>query len=112
LFPRPEGERSILSISYQAKDPEKQRKIEELVWIRKAYQRQRRIWLWMMALSFVCSSILMSRPSKLALISALICLAVGLFLVWNFIKCSRAVRMIDKGLAAYKVPEGGPKSEA
>jgi hypothetical protein len=54
----------------------------------------------------------MRRASSLALIFALICLGVGLFLVWNFIKCTRAVRMIDKGLAAYKVQERGPKSEA
>jgi hypothetical protein len=66
----------------------------------------------MMAVSFLSSSILMSRASSLALIFALICLGVGLFLVWNFIKCTRAVRMIDKGLAPYKVQECGPKSEA
>jgi len=66
----------------------------------------------MMAVSFLSSSILMRRASSLALIFALICLGVGLFLVWNFIKCTRAVRMIDKGLAAYKVQERGPKSEA
>jgi hypothetical protein len=111
LFAPIAGERLILGISYKAKDPEKQRKIDELVLIREAYRRQRRIWLWMMAVSFLSSSILMSRSSNLALISALICLGVGLFLVWNFIKCTRAVRMIDKGLAPYKIQNGGPKKE-
>jgi hypothetical protein len=36
---------------------------------------------------------------------------VGLFPVWNFIKCTRALRMIDKGLAPYKVQKDGPKKE-
>ncbi len=110
-MPRIRGEKFIPGISYKARDPEKQKKIEELVWIRQAYSRQRRIWLWMMAVSFLSSSILMSRSSNLALISALICLGLGLFLVWNFIKCTRAVRMIDKGLEPYKVRQGGSKSE-
>jgi len=66
----------------------------------------------MMAVSFLSSSILMSRSGNLALMFALICLAVGVFLLGNFIKCIRAVRMIDKGLARYKRQEGGPKSKA
>jgi len=65
----------------------------------------------MMAVSFLSSSILMSRSGNVALIFALICLAVGVFLLWNFIKCIRAVRMIDKGLAPYKIKGGGPKSK-
>lgn len=106
-----ERERTILGTSYQAKDPEKQKKIEELAGIREAYRRQRRIWLWMMAVSFISSSILMSRSGNLAHLFAFICLAVGLFPVWNFIKCTRALRMIDKGLAPYKVQKDGPKRE-
>jgi len=65
----------------------------------------------MMAVSFLSSSILMNRSSNVALISAFICLGVGLFPVWNFIKCTRALRMIDKGLAPYKVQENRPKTE-
>ncbi|MEE9612315.1 MAG: hypothetical protein V3W19_13760 [Desulfatiglandales bacterium] len=97
-------------MSYQAKNPEKQKKIDELVWVREAYRRQRRIWLWLMAVSFLSYSILLNRSGNLALIFAFICLAMGLFLVWNFIKCNRAVRMIDKGIAPYKVKENRPKT--
>jgi hypothetical protein len=63
-----------------------------------------------MSLSLVSSAILMSRPSRLALISAFVCLGLGLYLVWNFTKCVRAIRMIDKGLAPYRAKEGGGNS--
>ncbi len=33
----------------------------------------------------------------------MICLAVGLYPLWNIIKCSRIIRKIDQGLAPYKV---------
>ncbi len=71
--------------------------------IREAYRRQKRVWLWMMSLSLVSSAILMARPDTVALIFALICLGLGLYLIWNFTKCVRAIRMIDKGLAPYRV---------
>jgi hypothetical protein len=59
----------------------------------------------MMSLSLVSSAILMGRGSSLALTSALVCLGLGLYLVWNFSKCARAIRTIDKGLAPYRVEE-------
>jgi len=101
---RGEGRRS-LATGYQAKDQEQQKKIEELAGIREAYRYQRRIWLWMMGLSLVSSAILLRRSSSLSLLFALICLALGLFLTWNFVKCTRAIRAIDKGLAPYRVEE-------
>jgi hypothetical protein len=97
---------SSLAVSYWAKDPEQQKKIDDLKGIRDAYRRQRRIWLWMMALAFLCSYILMGRSSHLAPILALICLVVGLLPLWQFIKCTRAVRMIDKGLSPYRIDAG------
>ena len=60
----------------------------------------------MMGLSIVSSAILLRRSSSLALLFALVCLALGLFLIWNFLKCSRAIRMIDRSLAPYRVREG------
>ena len=93
------------AVSYRAKDPEQQRKIEELVGIREAYLHQRRIWLWMMGISFLSSAMLFSRSSSLALILAMVCLALGLFLVWNFFKCSRVIHTIDKGLSPHRWEE-------
>jgi len=97
--------RSTLPVTYRAKDPEQQKKIEELAGIREAYRYQRRIWLWMMGLSLVSSAILLRRSSSLSQLFALICLALGLFLMWNFWRCSRVIRAIDKGLAPYRVEE-------
>jgi hypothetical protein len=95
-----------LAVSYRAKDPEQQRKIEDLAGIREAYRHQRRIWLWMMGISFLSSAMLFSRPSSLALLLGMGCLALGLFLVWNFFKCSRVIHTIDKGLSP---PSAGRK---
>jgi len=61
----------------------------------------------MMSLSLVSSAILMGRSSSVALIFALICLGMGLYLIWNFTKCVRAIRIIDEGLAPYRVKEEG-----
>jgi hypothetical protein len=94
-----------LAIRYRAKDPELQRKIEELAGIREAYRHQRRMWLWMMAISLLSSAMLFRRSGSLALLLAMLCLAVGLFLVWNYVKCSRVIRTIDKGLAPHRVEE-------
>jgi hypothetical protein len=94
-----------LAVSYRAKDPEQQRKIEELAGIREAYRHQRRIWMWMMGISFLSSAILFSRSSSLAPVLAMGCLAVGLFLVWNFCKCSRVIHTIDKGLSPHRLEE-------
>ena len=57
----------------------------------------------MIALAFLCSYILMGRGSSLTMIFALICLAIGLFPLWQFIRCNRAVRMIDRALAPYRL---------
>ncbi|MDH7500999.1 MAG: hypothetical protein QHH30_11530 [candidate division NC10 bacterium] len=89
--------------TFRAKDPEQQKKIEELAGIREAYRFQRRIWLWMMGLSLVSSAILLRRGSTLSQLFALVCLGLGLFLTWNFVKCTRVIREIDKGLAPYRV---------
>jgi hypothetical protein len=51
----------------------------------------------------------MGRGSSLALTFALVCLGLGLYLVWNFSKCARAIRTIDKGLEPYRVEEEGVK---
>jgi hypothetical protein len=59
----------------------------------------------MMSLSLVSSAILMGRSSRLALISAFVCLGFGLYLAWNFTKCVGTIRTIDKGLAPYRVEE-------
>lgn len=99
-----------LRVSYRSKDPEQQKKIEELTGIRQAYRFQRRIWLWMMGLSVVSSAILLRRSGSLPQLFALVCLALGLYLTWNFVKCSRVIREIDKGLAPYRV-EGGKSGE-
>jgi hypothetical protein len=54
-------------------------------------------------MAFLSSYILMGRGSNLTLLFAFICLAVGVIPLWQFIRCIRAVRIIDKGLAPYKV---------
>ena len=59
----------------------------------------------MIAISIFSSSILLHRANTLSVYFAVICLAVGLYPLWNIIKCNRAVQMIDKGLASYKVQE-------
>ncbi len=59
----------------------------------------------MMGISFLSSAMLFSRSSSLALLLAMGCLAVGLFLVWNFFKCSRVIHTIDKGLAPHLAEE-------
>jgi hypothetical protein len=100
-----QGREASLAVSYRAKSPEQQKKIEELAGIREAYRHQRRVWLWMIGLSLVSSAILLRRSSSLSLLFALVCLSLGLFLIWNFMKCSRAIRMIDRGLAPYRVEE-------
>ena len=94
---------------YQGKDPEKQEKIEELLGIREGYRRQRRIWYWLLAFSFISAYILMNRGGSRTMLYGMICLAVGLYPFWNIIKCNRAVRMIDRGLAPYKAQEEKPK---
>ena len=100
---------SGLAEHYRGMDSEKQRKIEELAGIREAYRNQRRIWLWMICLAVVSSSILMGRSSKITLLFAFVCLGIGLFVTWNFWKCTRAIRMIDKGLIPYRVQEKGAR---
>jgi hypothetical protein len=99
-----------LQVGYRSKDPEQQKKIEELTGIREAYRYQRRIWLWMMGLSVVCSAVLLRRSASLSQLFALICLGLGAYLTWNFVKCGRVIRKIDKGLAPYRV-EGGKSGE-
>jgi hypothetical protein len=94
-----------LPTTYRAKDPEKQKKIEELAQIREAYRYQRRLWMWMMCLSLVSSAILFRRSSTMAALFGLLCLGIGIFLVWNFWKCNRAIRMIDRGLSPYRAKE-------
>ena len=84
---------------YQAKDPEKQEKIEELLGIRDGYRRQRRIWYWLLAFSFLSAYFLMNRGGSRTMLYAMICLAVGLYPLWNIIKCNRVIRKIDRGLA-------------
>ena len=59
----------------------------------------------MVAISIFSSSILLHRASTLSVYFAVICLAIGLYPLWNVIKCNRAIRVIDKGLAPYEVPE-------
>lgn len=95
-----------LPTDYRVKDPEKQKKIEELAQIREAYRYRRRLWLWMMCLSLVSSAILFRRPSTMSALFGLLCLGIGIYLVWNFWKCSRAIRMIDRGLSPYRIKEG------
>ena len=99
----------ILPTTYRTKDPEQQKKIEELAQIREAYRHQRRIWLWMMCLSLVSSAILFHRTSTMSALFGLLCLGIGIYLVWNFWKCSRAIRMIDQGLSPYRAKEGRVK---
>jgi len=103
------GGRPRLVASYRSQDPERQKKLEDLMGIREAYRHQRRIWLWMVSLSIVSSAILLRRSSSLALLFAFVCLGLGLFLIWNFAKCTRAIRLIDKGLAPYRIREKGAK---
>lgn len=59
----------------------------------------------MMGLSLLSSAMLFRRSSTLALLLAMLCLGLGLFLIWNFFKCSRVIRTIDKGLAPHRVEE-------
>jgi hypothetical protein len=87
---------------YQAKGPEKQEKIEELLGIRDGYRRQRRIWYWLLAFSFLSAYFLMNRGGSRTMLYGMICLAVGLYPLWNIIKCNRVIRKIDRGLAPYK----------
>jgi hypothetical protein len=93
------------AIRYRAKDSEQQRKIEELAEIQEAYRHQRRMWLWMMAISLLSSAMLFRRSSTWALLFAMLCLGLGLYLVWNYLKCTRVIRTIDKGLVPYRVEE-------
>ena len=95
----------ILGPMYQGQDPEKQEKIEELLGIREGYRRQRRIWYWLLAFSFISAYILMNRSGSRTLLYGMICLAVGLYPLWNIIKCNRTVRIIDRGLAPYEIRE-------
>jgi len=39
------------------------------------------------------------------MIFAMLCLALGLFLVWKYLKCTRVMRTIDKGLSPHRVKE-------
>ena len=59
----------------------------------------------MVAISIFSSSILLHRANTLSVYFAIICLAVGLYPLWNVIKCNRAIRVIDKGLAPYEIQE-------
>jgi hypothetical protein len=88
--------------TYQGKGPEKQEKIEELLNIRDGYRRQRRIWYWLLAFSFLSAYILMNRGGSRTMLYGMICLAVGLYPLWNIIKCNRIMKKIDQGLAPYK----------
>jgi len=45
----------------------------------------------------------MNRGGSRTLLYGMICLAVGLYPLWNIIKCNRTVRVIDKGLAPYGI---------
>jgi hypothetical protein len=88
---------------YQGKDPEKQEKIKELLGIRDGYRRQRRIWYWLLAFSFLSAYFLMNRGGSRTMLYGMICLVVGLYPLWNIVKCNRVIRKIDRGLAPYKL---------
>jgi hypothetical protein len=59
----------------------------------------------MMGFSLLGSAMLFRRSSSLALLLAMVCLALGLFLVWKYLKCTRVMRTIDKGLSPHRVEE-------
>jgi len=96
-------ERIISGPVYQAKGPEKQEKIEDLLGVRDGYRRQRRIWYWLLAFSFLSAYILMNRGGSRTLLYGMICLAVGLYPLWNIIRCNRVIGKIDKGLEPFRI---------
>ncbi len=59
----------------------------------------------MMGLSLLSSAMLFRRSSTLAMIFAMLCLALGLFLVWKYLKSTRVIHTIDKGLSPHRVEE-------
>jgi len=105
LAPGIEEEAALGKRSYWSEDTETRAKIERLADLREKYRYQRRLWGWGLLISILTSSFFVHHPTPLTFPVGLIAFGAGVLSAWAFFQCSRAIHMVDKALAPYRVKE-------